>query len=440
MKIKRIIATILSTLVFCSMLAFTADAAVATQGNPRIWVFKDGDSFGATDPQNSALKNQYDAENDIIFTRVIPNNYTTAVTPYLAQWNVKCVFNGTDPWSLTVACLMRPNVAGITPVICSAQSRKDTAGTVAYNGEEKYTPATDADGKEIVFGEDDIGKWHTVYFRHDGLEMRYYNQYQILPYGLIGKASDYYTADNSKTVDIAVLAEFATDAEALAADLASRAKAPKIKLTFNKGNGEEATTAEVVTGTYLPAKVDFPEITAPEGKTFLGWATDANAAEGVFEADVPTANTAYYAIYEDISYDIIFKNGDDETIVNVKHGETPDAPEFTKTGYTLGWDNIIVAATAGVTYNAVWTANEYDVVFDAGEGAFSDGEKTKTVKATFDSEIAAPEENPALEGYNFIGWTPEVGTLTTEGATFTAEYKLDVPEEVTTAVKIKFAR
>ncbi len=299
MKIKRIFAVVMSVCLMASMLVFTADA-VATQGNPRIWVFRDDTGFGATDPQNSALKNQYDAENDIIYTRVIPNNYSAAGLPYLAQWNVKCVFDGTEKWSLTVACLMRPNVAGVTPVLCSAQSRTDTAGTVNYNGEEKYTPATDADGNEIVFDEDDIGKWHTVYFRHDGLTMRYYNQYQILPYGRTGKASDYYTADNSKTVDIAVLAEFATDAEALAADLEARAEAPKITLTFDKGNGEEATTAEVVTGAYLPAKVDFPEITAPEGMAFLGWATDKNAVEGALDIDVPTENTAYYAIYEEI--------------------------------------------------------------------------------------------------------------------------------------------
>lgn len=437
MKFKRNLAVCLVALLICQVFVFTANA-VATEGNPRIWICQGGTSFGATDPQNSALMNQYDAENDIVYARVIPNNHSA--TPYLAFWNVKCVFAGTDAWSLTVSCLMRPNVAGITPVLVSAQSKKDTAGTTSYSGEEKYTPATDANGNTIVFSEEDVGKWHTVYFRHDGLEMRYYNQYQVFPYGNTAKASAFYTADNSKTVDIAALGEFATDTEALAFDLKQRAAAPKVKLSFDAQNGTEVSTTEVVTGSLLPAKVEFPELTAPEGKIFLGWSTDKNATEGTFDVSVPTANTTYYAIYENISYDIIFKDGENETKVTTAHGSTPEAPVLTKTGYTLGWDKEIVAATEDVTYTAVWTAKEYDVIFDAGEGAFTEGEKTKTVKVTFDTAITAPVEKPTLEGNKFIGWTPEVGVLTTEGATFTAVYELDVPKNVTSSVKVSLAR
>ncbi|MBE6703653.1 MAG: hypothetical protein E7583_00170 [Ruminococcaceae bacterium] len=437
MKIKRIIALILSALMLSSMLVFTADA-VATAGKPRIWACQGSTSFGATDPQNSALKNQYDAENDIIYARVIPNNHSLA--PYLAFWNVKCVFDGTDAWSLTVSCLMRPNVAGITPVLVSAQSRKDTAGTVAYNGDEKYTPATDAEGNPIVFSEADVGKWHTVYFRHDGLEMRYYNQYQVCPYGNTAKASAFYTADNSKTVDIAALGEFATDEEALATDLTSYVKAPKIRLYFDAQNGTVATSTEVVRGNILSAKVRFPEkVTAPEGKRFLGWAASADSSEILTDVAVPNVNTTYYAIYEDISYDIIFKDGENETKVTTAHGSIPEAPVLTKTGYTLGWDKEIAVATEAVTYNAVWTANEYDVVFDAGEGSFAEG-KTITVKVKFDDVIAAPEEEPVKEGSTFKGWSPEVGILKTEGATFTAVYEEKVYNEEDSYVNVIFAR
>ena len=437
MKIKRIIALMLSALMLCSVLVFTADA-VATEGKPRIWACQGNTSFGATDPQNTARKNQYDAENDIVYAKVIPNNHSAA--PYLAFWNVACSFQGTDPWSLTVACLIRPNTAGVTPVLVSAQSRLNADGTGSYNGTEKNTPATDADGNQIVFSEEDVGKWHTIYFRHDGKEMRYYNQYQVVPYGSTAKASAFYTDDNSKTMDIAVLAEFATDAEALAADLTSNAGAPKITLTFDAQNGSEPKRTSVVRGDYLSAKVAFPEKpTEPEGKIFVGWSTDKNASVGVSDANVPTGNTTYYAIYKSDSVDITFKNGDETTTVSTKLGAVPEAPLFTKTGYALSWDKEITEAEAPVTYTAVWTAKEYDVTFDAGEGSFAEG-KTVTVKATFDTQITAPSEVPKKSGYSFIGWSPEVGVLTTEGATFTAVYEEKAPEEVAVSVKIVLER
>ncbi len=108
----------------------------------------------------------------------------------------------------------------------------------------------------------------------------------------------------------------------------------------------------------------------------------------------------------------------------VEVGTVPTVPVLTKTGYTLSWDKEIVAVTEDVTYTAVWTAKEYDVTFNAGDGTFENG-KEVTVKATFDSEISAPTEVPVREGYTFAGWTPEVGTLTTEGASFTAIWNLN---------------
>ncbi|MBR5307124.1 MAG: InlB B-repeat-containing protein, partial [Clostridia bacterium] len=120
---------------------------------------------------------------------------------------------------------------------------------------------------------------------------------------------------------------------------------------------------------------------------------------------------------------VTFKNGDEtvsEALVAV--GTVPTAPTLTKTGYTFSWDKEIVAVTEAVTYNAVWTAKEYDVVFNAGEGTFADG-KTVTVKATFDSAITTPTEEPTRTGYTFKGWDPVVGTLTAEGATFNAVWE-----------------
>ena len=101
----------------------------------------------------------------------------------------------------------------------------------------------------------------------------------------------------------------------------------------------------------------------------------------------------------------------------------PDTP--VKTGYTfVKWDNVVPAKMPAndVTITAVFSANNYDAVFNANGGAWADGSTEKTVVTAFDSEIISPE-NPAKQGYIFSRWTPEVGKMDdVNGKTFTAEW------------------
>lgn len=95
----------------------------------------------------------------------------------------------------------------------------------------------------------------------------------------------------------------------------------------------------------------------------------------------------------------------------------------TRDGYTfIGWDDMStdeeetdyeIPATMpnnDITVKGVWEINTYDVTFDAGDGAFPDGDKTKPGEADYNESIDKPEEDPTLDGYDFIGWIEE-GTV-----------------------------
>lgn len=95
----------------------------------------------------------------------------------------------------------------------------------------------------------------------------------------------------------------------------------------------------------------------------------------------------------------------------------------TRDGYTfIGWDDMstdeeetdyVIPATMpnnDITVKGVWEINTYDVTFDAGDGVFPDGDKTKPDKADYNEPIDKPEKDPTLDGYDFIGWIEE-GTV-----------------------------
>ena len=89
----------------------------------------------------------------------------------------------------------------------------------------------------------------------------------------------------------------------------------------------------------------------------------------------------------------------------------PEAPE--RTGYEFaGWTPQIPDAMPAryLEFTAEWTPNSYDAVFNANGGEWSDEATQKTVSASYDAQIIAPEA-PAKQGYVFDGWTPEVGIM-----------------------------
>ena len=102
----------------------------------------------------------------------------------------------------------------------------------------------------------------------------------------------------------------------------------------------------------------------------------------------------------------------------------PTRPGYNFTGYqgltfTDGVSNQRYRPNA--TYRAQWAEVKYTMTFDAGDGAYADGSKTKTAEVAMNGAINAPEV-PTLEGWSFIGWSLNGGDATTSLGT------LDVAE------------
>ena len=178
---------------------------------------------------------------------------------------------------------------------------------------------------------------------------------------------------------------------------------------------------------------------------------------------MPAEDLTITAKWEVIIYDANFIIDGETTVVPTAYGSVPVAPAPAKVGYTFtGWiaaDGIFyefdttlpVMVVGGATYTAEFEANTYDAIFDAAGGAWADGDVQKVVSTVFDQAIVAPAEEPKREAYIFAGWTPEVGNMTTEGITFTAQWTNDTsfcrvqevnlvaPEKLTSITKAAYS-
>jgi len=206
-------------------------------------------------------------------------------------------------------------------------------------------------------------------------------------------------------------------------------------ITFDSKGGSDVPSA---TQPYL-SSVAKPADPTLEGYTFGGWsATDGGTEAVAFPVTMPLNGATYYAIWTIESYTVNWvSEGATAKSESVNFGGTLAAPAVEKTGYTLeGWydaDGNKAPATIGdigntgaaITYTAKWNANTYNAIFDANEGAWADGDTTKTVPTKFDDAIVAPA-NPVRAGYEFSAWDPAVGTMNSvDGLTFKAVWVAD---------------
>ncbi len=125
--------------------------------------------------------------------------------------------------------------------------------------------------------------------------------------------------------------------------------------------------------------------------TFAGWTPEIAAVTG---------EATYTATYTSTvnKYTITFTDGENTYEVPTKYGETPVAPELTKTGYTLSWTPELAAVTGEATYEAVWTASKYNLIYTV------DGEEYSNTEVAYGTEVtilASPEDR---DGYTFSGW------------------------------------
>lgn len=105
-------------------------------------------------------------------------------------------------------------------------------------------------------------------------------------------------------------------------------------------------------------------------------------------------------------YSVTFKQeGQDDIVKEVEEGkDLTDIPvPVQKTGYTTKWSQeTFTGISEHMTVEAVSTANEYTITYDAGEGTVT----PETQKVTYDA-IPQTFATPTLEANNFICWTYE---------------------------------
>ncbi len=146
--------------------------------------------------------------------------------------------------------------------------------------------------------------------------------------------------------------------------------------------------------------------------------------------DIYIAGTKAIEDTTNITYNITFnanggKFSDNTTtkVVNTKKGEKPSITSPTKEGYTFaGWSPTVVAASKATTYTATWTANEYNITFNANGGKFSDNTTSKIIKVKY-NELPTVEE-PTKDGYVFNGWSPTV-TNVSKATIYTATWIIE---------------
>ena len=223
---------------------------------------------------------------------------------------------------------------------------------------------------------------------------------------------------------------------------------------FNAGEGtfangaSEFTTGEGFIGEALSAADQPAAVTAPGGKSFVGWVPStvdlatATAADCVdvsaikYNYDVDTYN-ALYETTAATTFNFTFDpNGGafadastEAKTVTVNEGDAVNAPVPTRVGYEFkGWalstvENPTVddvqalpeAASADMSYKAVWSKNSYNVKW------IVDGVTVKEESVAYGDELPAAPSVDAKAGYNFA-WSSAPATMPAADVEITGAY------------------
>ena len=184
-------------------------------------------------------------------------------------------------------------------------------------------------------------------------------------------------------------------------------------------------TTNVETYAYGAAIVA-PTVPEKEGYRTVAWLNEAGKLVNVPEK-MPATNLVYMALYEANLYEIeYYVDGKLAATVSVEYDETikpitvnaPVGFAFDR-WYTDAEMTTELAADATVTGNAKiygkFVSTKYNATF------IVDGEVYAVVETAFDEQIVAPAD-PEIAGYEFKGWTPDVGIMDEEGKTFYANF------------------
>ena len=194
---------------------------------------------------------------------------------------------------------------------------------------------------------------------------------------------------------------------------------PTSEISFNTDGG---TAIDAVSG---DVGADVPTIADPvkEGYDFVGW-------DPAIPATFPENDLEVTALWQIKKYDITFEldNGNPDVVVSTNHGSMPVAPTPSKAHHTfVGWEPELAEATADATYKALWDPDMFEVFF-YGFG----GTPTFTVVDTpYGETPVAP--TVTRDGYNFLGWMPDLGPVDEDGMEYYARWEEIIvePDDVT---------
>ena len=191
------------------------------------------------------------------------------------------------------------------------------------------------------------------------------------------------------------------------------------------------------------SEINAPANPSKPGWVFIGWESDYTGTT------VPDYDVTYKAQWKQDIITMRFVFWDDNKVeYQYKPGEEiteiPEVPA--REGYTFkGWDKTIPEVMPEDVENGVliitanWSVNKYDVYFIAN------GKTVKKQTMTYGSTIVAPEA-PEVEGYTFVGWTPEVAeTVPANNVWYEAVYEVNtytvtyyVDGEVVNVAEVKY--
>lgn len=186
-------------------------------------------------------------------------------------------------------------------------------------------------------------------------------------------------------------------------------------VTFAAG----AEDAYLYSGTAVQTVKNSSELSEPifvrKGYNFAGWSKSLSQ----IKEDVTV--TAQWLEY---TFDVTFEDDsgiNDSVTKTYSSGIEIEAPEFTKTGYTLSWDTDFATVTASCVIKAVWTANEYKISFYDGEAPLD----IEALSVTYDSVVGTlPVLDDKTDGDKTLkhaGWCDEGGNSIVGGMTWVTD-------------------
>ena len=151
---------------------------------------------------------------------------------------------------------------------------------------------------------------------------------------------------------------------------------------------------------------------------------ETSVTEGVVAADGSLVLDVYID-RKTVTFTFNPENEGEAITVSGLYGAEVKAPEgLEKKGHTFAnWEPEVPATfpVEGAEFKAVWTANQYSLIFNADGGKFADGKEETVVTVTFGDAVTVPEV-PSKLGYEFAEWDNDIPEIMTEATdlTFTA--------------------